>query len=379
MTLKEWIDALARDTLPHVLKYRCAPAGHNGPYFDRETPLRNTGHWLITFNRLQALTGDERYREAAVICAEYLLGKDARPAGFSFHHRDARDKDRCNGLVGQAWTFEALAEAAALTGDSRFITAAEEVFLLHDFDEATGLWFRLDVDGTRLSVDRAFNHQLWFAAGAALIDSPEIRQRCRRFLDVLEHNVVLCPNGLIWQQVNAAPARLAEASRLPRLQELIERVRLRLDGAGNTARSFRPESRLYRKSIGYHTFNTYALALMKTVFPDHPAFSRPPVADIAAYLQGDEFAADIAAEKTYGFPYNAPGFEFSYSAHVLADLDGAATADATQRWMNAQLAHSWDAELDCFVPSVPDPVTLAARCYELMRLPDEAFAVALEI
>ncbi|NNM01053.1 MAG: agl cluster protein AglQ [Gammaproteobacteria bacterium] len=375
MTLLEWIEGLAQNVLPHLLKYRCAPAGHNGPYFDRETPVRNTGHWLVTFNRLHALTGIDRYREAAVVCAEYLLSQEARPGGFAFHHRDARDKDHCNGLVGQAWTFEALAEAAALTGDSRFTAVAEEVFLLHDFDTVTGLWFRLEVDGTRLSIDRAFNHQLWFAAGGALIDSADVRQRCERFLDRLEDNIVVCPNGLIWQQVDATAARHAEASRMPLTQALIERLRLRIEG--DAARSFRKDSRLYRKSVGYHTFNTYALAVLKTVFRDHGTWSGKTMDAVTGYLRSEEFSDDIGEESAYGFPYNAPGFEFSYSALELAGLDLAATVTATQHWVDRQRQRTWDADLNCFVPAVPDPVTLTARCYELMRLPDEVFSITL--
>ena len=25
------------------------PAGHNGPYQDPETPIRNTAHWIVSF------------------------------------------------------------------------------------------------------------------------------------------------------------------------------------------------------------------------------------------------------------------------------------------------------------------------------------------
>ena len=40
------------------------PAGHNGPYYDPETPVRNTAHWLITFSRAYELSGAERFLDA---------------------------------------------------------------------------------------------------------------------------------------------------------------------------------------------------------------------------------------------------------------------------------------------------------------------------
>ena len=35
------------------------PPGHNGPYYDPETPVRNTAHWSITFVRLADNIGDD--------------------------------------------------------------------------------------------------------------------------------------------------------------------------------------------------------------------------------------------------------------------------------------------------------------------------------
>ena len=46
------------------------PAGHNGPYRDPETPVRNTSHYLISFIRAWELTLDERFKAAANKCLE---------------------------------------------------------------------------------------------------------------------------------------------------------------------------------------------------------------------------------------------------------------------------------------------------------------------
>ena len=41
------------------------PAGYNGPYYDEETPVRNTAHWAITFMRCHEHTGKNEFKIAA--------------------------------------------------------------------------------------------------------------------------------------------------------------------------------------------------------------------------------------------------------------------------------------------------------------------------
>ena len=86
--------------------------GHNGPYNDPETSVRNYGHWLITFSKCFELTGKQIYLEKVREFAEYLISKESHPFGFSFHHRLTGGKDKCNGLIGQAWRVGALCCAA---------------------------------------------------------------------------------------------------------------------------------------------------------------------------------------------------------------------------------------------------------------------------
>jgi hypothetical protein len=83
------------------------PSGHNGPHGDEETPVRNTSHalyilcWLVD-------SGFDEYKDKANLAVDYLLSKQARPMGSSFWCRSNPEKDFNNGLVGQAWVFEAL-------------------------------------------------------------------------------------------------------------------------------------------------------------------------------------------------------------------------------------------------------------------------------
>src|SRR5512134_800532 len=87
------------------------PGGHNGPYHDPETPVRTTSHWLITFVAAYRISVGDVFRDAACRAAGYLQTEDARPRRKTFYHRLNPSKDGCNGLVGQAWTLEALLES----------------------------------------------------------------------------------------------------------------------------------------------------------------------------------------------------------------------------------------------------------------------------
>ena len=57
-----------------------AAAGRNGPYDYRDTPVRNTAHWLITYSYLWKTTGDTRYEAVCRRFGQYLLDEQAKSA-----------------------------------------------------------------------------------------------------------------------------------------------------------------------------------------------------------------------------------------------------------------------------------------------------------
>jgi hypothetical protein len=83
------------------------PAGHNGPYFDKETPVRNTCHWLVTFLTAYEKTKKEEFLKASEKCIDYLL-KEKQKYKYNYLCRKSEKKDECNGLIGPAWIMEAL-------------------------------------------------------------------------------------------------------------------------------------------------------------------------------------------------------------------------------------------------------------------------------
>jgi hypothetical protein len=371
MILSDFLISIADKALSEPRRF--LQPGHNGPYNDSETPVRNYGHWLITFSKCFELTGEKIYFEKIEELAEYLISDDARPHGFSFHHRSIEGKDKCNGLVGQAWTFEALAEASAVIRDIKYVEIAEEVFFDHKFNTEFGLWHRLEIDGNILSIDDTFNHQLWFAACASLLNTPrreEIRGRIFRFMECLPKNLSVFDSGLIYHPIerNLNNIGFGIPKKL-KLDKSVKSLLSLLSKRKGQANHKQQREKMIHKSLGYHQFNMYAFGMLKESLPDHPFWQSFEFQQSINYLVSDEFKNGVS-KNIYGFPYNPPGFEVPYALSVLSDLTSDDIIEISSWWVNEQLKRCYNPKTQMMDRNTEDPLTHTARVYELTRLPE---------
>ena len=120
------------------------PTGHNGPYHQIESPLRNSAHWAFCFSKLYRITGDQRYREIAVRLCNYLLEPE-------FEHKNGvyilrqKGNDSCNGVIGPAWIIEALNACIGIdiqqeAASSRQLQILEQL----EYSNNIGAWHRND-------------------------------------------------------------------------------------------------------------------------------------------------------------------------------------------------------------------------------------------
>jgi len=350
-------------------------SGHNGPYNHPETPVRNMSHWLITFSKCFELTGKPIYLDKIRELAKHLISENSRPFGYSFHHRMKEGKDKCNGLIGQAWTLESLAFASSLLNDNKYAEVAEDVFFQHNFNKEFGLWNRLEIEGEILSIDETFNHQLWFAACASLLNTPrkeKIKERIFRFLDTLSENLSILDNGLIYHPINKRSNHYA--SSLPIKSYLIKVVKLILSSLVNRDRKTGDlindySEKMIVKSVGYHQFNMYAFAILKESIPEHPFWKLSQAQKTVDYLISDEFKNGLN-QNNYGYPYNPPGFEVPFALSVFTDLNEYQLIDISSLWINEQFRRCYNAETQMMDRNTGDSLTLTARIYELARLPN---------
>jgi len=370
--LYEFIQDIAHKGIKNQSENGSMPAGHNGPYFEKETPVRNTGHWLIIFSKAYQISGQSIYINAVQKASEYLCSKEARPKGASFHHR-IDGADGCNGVIGAAWTIEALVEASKVLGDDKYLSVAEDVFLRHPFVNKFGVWKRLEFDGTVGRIDQTFNHQLWFAACSSyLINGSEkydiVEERVLRFLEMLTQNIALIRDGLIYHSIIRKLDLRSKTNKILNLSmQLVE------EAFGHPRKQLKilnDSYNIFWKSIGYHSFNTFAFAMIKYNLPDLKLWDSSLVKNITDFLLEDSYKEMLSCENYYGFPYNPPGFEVPVSLSHLTNINNEKMVQISNWWINEQLDRHYNSKTGLLDRETCDPMTLTARVYELYRLPD---------
>lgn len=337
------------------------PAGHNGPHKDPDTPVRNTAHWVITFLKAYEYTKNDDFKNAAKKAADYLISKEARPMNTAFWCRKNPEKDFSNGLIGQAWVIEALALASYELEISIYKEIAKEVFLFHPFDEKIGLWRAVNVDGSYQPINVTFNQQLWFATSGTLLlknedAGEEISFRVNRFLEIYPKYFHIHKNGLIRHQIQNKIQNKTPASKLKR-------------SILNLYRIYHPQ--YHDQEIGYHSFNLYALALLRNngwldlenLKKNHKFINA------LHYSMTQEYRDKISKDK-YAFSYNPTGFEIAFVIDNFSDCICTSNFKLSEEWVNEQIKKHYYFEKGLMCKNTTDPKTLAARIYEATRLPN---------
>lgn len=329
------------------------PSGHNGPYHDPETPVRNTAHFLYLLSVLYKRTGEQKFKNAAENSINYLASPASRPNGKTFYHRNKKDKDRCNGLVGQAWCIEALVMASQVFDRPDCYALAEEVFLLHPWDDHVGIWRRVEVDGTVLGYDGTFNHQLWFAAAAGLlVQTPQALERAKKFLNSVASRVKTYPDGVIFHS-SAMGSLISYLWNGPKA--FLSEVRSRI-------RKNKKVNDLYSKSVGYHGFNLYALAMLKQVFDSDDFWHSKKFECLLKACENDSFN-NALYNSEYGYMYNVSGIEIAYAFEVFKNDEV-----TSQKWLQKQFDECLLNISEPLVRGASDHSTALARVYEIARL-----------
>lgn len=341
------------------------PAGENYAYGDPETPVRNTARWSIVLCGAYRISGEDRFRDAAEAAIDFLLDGNARPHGHTFHCRKTTDKDRCNGLVGQATPIRALTLAGEVLGRSDALDAARNVFALHPFDADLGLWERVEIDGENLSFDRTLNHQIIFAARSAPLAAHDdiVAERITAFLDALDSNMALHADGLIKHYVH------------PSLRSIVSKLRRRpetyplLWNALVNPLYARSEKRR-RKELGYQSVNLSALARLHAEVGDHPFWSSDKLESAIRCLE--ERTDQLLSGDDIIHGSTMPGTDI---AVVLHEFEGTPFAEL-QHLVEHDLDRLLDRSTYLLESSRIDTNDQAALVVKFLDLPDATLPVA---
>ncbi len=351
-------------------------AGTNGPYNHNETIYRNYAHWIIFFSRLYKMSNNLMFKDSAEKLGLHLLKPTARPNSLTFHCRTVRGKDSCNGLIGQAWIIEGLAELYNLCKKEEYISVAKEVFHLHDFDYELGLWHTLDIDGTKKEIDGAFNHQLWFAYAGSLFLNKEDKgfEQLIIFLNKLESNLTIINDGLIYHPIERIIKRTREREKVSFLDGIKKALRKTYYQKSLTVFFDSNKSKLEKwrlsqkyKSNGYHAFNMHAFVRLEKNIPNHIFWSKPVYKLMIRKLFDEDFLLSNLTNK-YSYPYNPTGFEISNVIFYKKNIDDKKTIGLISKFLNIQFGTYFHFENLEFSKNNFDKHTLTARLYEVMSL-----------
>jgi len=346
------------------------PPGINGPWRDMDTPVRNTAHWALLLYKAYDISKESIFLKAALSACDYLKSEKTRPYKASFLCLLTKDRPPENGLIGQAWAIEPLIFIGRELKRRDYLEIAEEVLLKHNYEPTLHLWYNLNIDGEVGMINPTFNQQLWFAT-MNLILGKEINNkililRARDFFNNLTKNLIFLEPGLIR---HCLPIYAIYTNSIYKWRKFIEVKFFNMP----EYKSFNLEV-LYNRSIGYLPFNLYVLALGYSNIPNENWWKNKHliniISRILAYVQDEKFINKSFINQ-YAWSYNPFGFEIAYALYIFQNLtNNIRPLDALKSWVELQLQKHWDLSSNLMDQNSFDPKTLAARLYEVIRLPN---------
>ena len=351
------------------------PAGKNGPYQFKDTPVRNTAHWSIIYSYLWKKTNENKYKELAFVFLEYLLSEQKKSASGAIQCMEGKEYDKLNGLIGQAWVIEALIYAAKVYNIEKFYDVAIEIFNSQIFDENEGIWYRTDLDGTKLGFDYTTNHQVWFAAsGLMILDykfNKEIACKIDEFLNIInDKHFDIYSDGLIKHYLKL---------KRPPIHSKYYYFKQNIKNLIYPLKKFDP-NRFDKKSqeIGYHLFELYGYGIVKQYRPEYKLYDKICFQKAVNYgLNIDKlnkkmnvynfFRNPKAKLNFYTYGYNSPAFEYPYIEYIFK---GKCTKQISDKLLDIQEKITLNNLTGMLERNTNDAETLTARCYELVRLLD---------
>lgn len=331
------------------------PGGRNGPYFDLETPYRNSAHWMVTFVVAGRRWNQDDLLETGRKLSNFIVrDPQFKVAGIPVN-RQSSGKDQSNGLIGPAWIIESLAIAGRYLEDSAAVDFASNLSSLNRFDPAEGCWVINDPVRGDLGVDRTLNHQAAYAA--ALMELGDDRRvEVGRFLDAcVERHFAIREDGLIRHRI-ASPGGSKKG--------VVRRVwnRLRKSGRGSTRTAAQIDET--ERAAGYHLYDLYTFSRLRRHFPEHALFQSAPFRTALSCAASADFFASLAGNR-FSYDYNAPGFELPLIVSAFHDMEPRLDSQFVSRAWREQVGRTFCGETCLFAGSASDGTTLAARLFEL--------------
>lgn len=335
-----------------------APGGHNGPYFDVESPARNSAHWLATMAMAHELTGEERFRRAGKALVRFLLSDFMRIDGIHIH-RQRFPKDWTNGVIGPAWVSEGLMLAGRHLKLDEATEAGAALLRGLGFDQERALWQVSDPATGSRGTDRTVNHQVFCSAIAAeFSDDPTLTARVDHFLERAVGTIVRTGEGGVLEHhvPTTIPQRIVHSV----ISSVRSQAGARLQRA---AMPYGAVTDTTLRDRGYHVFTLYSVCRLVSARQNSGLATLPEVRSAASAVTSIVSAPGYA-ENPYAFAYNPVGFEL-LSIATTPGFEDITPDDVLSDAYQLQMEQTSEPKTGLLTRSTPDPLVLSARGYEL--------------
>lgn len=343
--------------------------GINGPYDDPETPVRNLSHLAVIGSIEISKFGNDQFIPVLKRIGEDILSRKGTDNLWIMREKAA--KDQCNGVIGHAWLNEGFIYLYHALNDSKWIEEAVSVSKLHTFDYRLGLWYR----PAEKSIDFTLNHQLWYAATLAELNSIVNNQAFTAQLDVF---MKCLPRNLATNKIG----RIRHSTILH--DSFKETMKQKVKNGLSDYHEKKNSPSMAYKEQGYHVFNMMALARLYRLRAGDSIWASRDFKKAIEYVTTDVFFEGLenpnvkydaslknkisdpseTSINIYGYPYNVPGFEVAYVGEIFK---GMLSKDIIEKCLKRQVELTYDSADGKFGTRCHDKQTINYRVYEYYR------------
>lgn len=373
MDNEEIINGVASKLIEYYKSNKQIFEGINGPYDDPETRVRNLSHLIVIVCIMNQRTGG--YSDLLNIMADDL--KSNIEENGLYKMRKKPGKDQSNGVIGHAWVIEALTYLYKNLNDESCLSLAVDLAGKHIFSKEYNLWYIPVENGKSSEIDLTLNHQLWYAASLAelnsIVKSDDIKLQVNSFMDNLPK---ICKTSVDGKIAHSIYFRDSFGGKIKGC------VKRAID---LTEELLNLPSMTYKEQ-GYHVFNLMALARLYILFPQAAIFNSSFFEKVIKYVNSQKFFEGLhnsniskdkslhnnitdSAEKNiniYGYPYNVPGFELEYISEVFKDYYPI-NKHVVENCMKEQIELTFSDETLMFTHGCHDKWAVNYRTYEYYR------------
>ncbi len=334
------------------------PPGRAGAYNIPLTPVRTTANWLVTITKAFEITDENIFIDPIYDSIDYLLRDDLRPDGYTFQARKSKQKNKCDGLVGQAAPIRGLAYAGNVFDHEAALSTAKSIFEIHPFNNRLGLWECVEIDGTHLSFDRTLNHQIIFAGSAIPLAKrfDSVTETCVSFIDNLNKNIKTHRDGLPRHYVQPDISTY-----LPVIATSFRHWPLLWNEVAIHYHSYTTQRR--EKEIGYYPVIMAELARLKHNWPNHDFWTSEKLTQILSFHNSKDYERVLDGDLSQGSVI--PWLDHTTIAWAFLDP----TYDNLSTYLTNAVSRCYDFDTGLFTDSTTDPEFQATAITDLVSLP----------